>query len=138
MGMNNDKELIKDGIRTDGRKFDELRDIKIKAHVLNKADGSAFLEWGHNKIMAAVYGPRETFPKHIQDANKAIIKVRYNMATFSVDERIRPAPSRRDVELSKVISKALESVVLVQNYPKSSIDVFMKFFRRMRVRELPE
>ena len=123
MGMTNDKELIKDGIRTDGRKFDEIRDIKIEAHVLNKADGSAYLEWGNNKIMAAVYGPRETFPKHIQNPNKAIIRVRYNMATFSVDERIRPAPSRRDVELSKVISKALESVVLVQQFPKCSVNV---------------
>jgi len=123
MGMTNDKELIKDGIRTDGRKFDEIRDIKIEAHVLNKADGSAYLEWGNNKIMAAVYGPRETFPKHIQNPNKAIIRVRYNMATFSVDERIRPAPSMRDVELSKVISKALESVVLVQQFPKCSVNV---------------
>ena len=43
--------------RADGRSFDELRPIKIEAGVLNRADGSAYLELGGNKILAAVYGP---------------------------------------------------------------------------------
>ncbi|MEM3238087.1 MAG: exosome complex exonuclease Rrp41 [Thermoplasmata archaeon] len=126
-GMKTDIKLIdENGIRTDGRKFDELRPIKIEVGLLERADGSAYIEWGENKILAAVYGPREVFPKHLQDASKAIVRARYNMAAFSVDERKRPGPDRRSVELSMVISNALESVVLAEQFPRTSIDVFIE------------
>ena len=45
-------------IRKDGRKPNELRPITIEAGVLERADGSAYLEFGGNKILVAVYGPR--------------------------------------------------------------------------------
>lgn len=126
-GVKTDIKLIdENGIRNDGRKFDELRPIKIEVGVLERADGSAYIEWGENKILAAVYGPREVFPKHLQDAGKAIVRARYNMAAFSVDERKRPGPDRRSVELSMVISNALESVVLAEQFPRTSIDVFIE------------
>lgn len=126
-GMKTDIKLIdENGIRTDGRKFDELRSIKIEVGVLERANGSAYIEWGENKILAAVYGPREVFPKHLQDASKAIVRARYNMASFSVDERKRPGPDRRSVEISMVIANALESVVLAEQFPRTSIDVFIE------------
>ena len=53
------------GIRSDGRVIDELRDVKIEVGVINNADGSALIEFGKNKIIAAVYGPREVHPKHM-------------------------------------------------------------------------
>ncbi len=115
--------LIKDGIRMDGRKPDELRPIKIEAGVLYRADGSCYLEWGGNKIMAAVYGPREALPRHIQDPTKAIVNARYNMASFSVEERKRPGPDRRSTEISKVTSEALESVIFTELFPRTTIDV---------------
>src|SRR5438552_18187742 len=48
------------------------------------------------------------------------------MAPFSVDERKNPAPSRREMELSKVIRESLESVVLTDLYPRTTIDVFIE------------
>jgi len=66
-------KLIVDGRRLDGRKFDELRPIKIEAGVLKRADGSCYLEMGGNKVVAAVYGPREVHPKHLEDPSAAII-----------------------------------------------------------------
>ncbi|HEV2429589.1 MAG TPA: exosome complex exonuclease Rrp41, partial [Thermoplasmata archaeon] len=56
--------LTPDGRRIDGRRLDELRPMKITAGALHQADGSAFVEWGANKVMAAVYGPREVHPRH--------------------------------------------------------------------------
>jgi len=107
MGIKSDIRLIDDnGLRIDGRLPNQLRPIKMEVGVLDRADGSAYIEWGGNKIMAAVYGPREAYPKHVQEAEKAIIRARYSMAPFSVDERKRPGPDRRAVELSKVISEA--------------------------------
>jgi len=121
--MKSDIELFKDGKRLDGRKTDELRKIKIEMGVLHRAEGSCYLEWGDNKVIAAVYGPREAVPRHTQNPLRAIVNARYNMAAFSVDERKRPGPDRRSREISKVISEALENIILVEKYPRASIDV---------------
>lgn len=122
--MKSEVKLIdNDGKRLDGRKPDELRKIKIEAGILHRADGSCYLEWGGNKILAAVYGPREAIPRHTQDPLKAIVNARYNMAAFSVEDRKRPGPDRRSREISKVISEALEKIVLTENFPRATIDV---------------
>jgi exosome complex component RRP41 len=114
------------GLRIDGRRLDELRPIKLEVGVLDKADGSAYIEQGKNKILAAVYGPREAHPKHIAMPERAVIRCRYHMAPFSVDERKSPAPSRREMELSKVIRESLEPVVLTDLYPRTTIDLFIE------------
>jgi len=43
-----------------------------------------------------------------------------------VDERKSPAPSRREVELSLVLRKALEPSIFLEYYPKTIIDVFIQ------------
>ena len=67
-------------IREDGRKYNELRPIKIEAGVLERADGSAYLEVGGNKILVAVYGPRESYIRRLLEPNTGVIRCRYNMA----------------------------------------------------------
>ena len=121
--MKTDIKLIQDGKRLDNRRPDELRPIKIEAGVLHRAEGSCYLEWGGNKVIAAVYGPREAVPRHTQNPLRAIVNARYNMAAFSVDDRKRPGPDRRSREISKVISEALENIIIVERYPRASIDV---------------
>ena len=121
--MKSDVILFENGKRRDGRKPDELREIKIEAGVLHRAEGSCYLEWGSNKVIAAVYGPREAIPRHTQNPLRAIVNARYNMAAFSVDDRKRPGPDRRSREISKVISEALENVILLERFPRASIDV---------------
>jgi exosome complex component RRP41 len=118
--------LTPEGLRIDGRKLDELRPIRIVAGALTQADGSAFVEWGANKVMAAVYGPREVHPRHLQQNNKAIVQCRYNMAAFSVDERKRPGLDRRSQEISKVIAEAFESVIFAEEFPRTSIDIYIE------------
>lgn len=109
--------------RIDGRRFDELRPIKIEAGVLKRADGSCYIEWGKNKVYAAVYGPREVLPRHLERNDQAILRCRYNMAPFSVEERKRPGPDRRAVEIGKVMQGALEPAILMHYYPKSMIEI---------------
>ena len=121
--MKSEIKLFENGKRIDGRKPDELRSISIKAGVLHRAEGSCYLEWGGNKVMVAVYGPKEAIPRHTQNPLRAIVNARYNMAAFSVDDRKRPGPDRRSREISKVISEALENVILVEKFPRASIDV---------------
>jgi len=114
------------GLRTDQRKPDEIRPMKIKIGVLSRANGSCYLEWGANKVIAAVYGPREAHPRRMQLANKAVIRYRYNMQSFSVEDRARPGPSRRSSEISKVSREAFEPVIFSDAYPKAAIDIFVE------------
>ena len=125
--MPKDVKLVnKKGIRTDGRKLDELRPSKLEVGVLHNADGSAYIEQGKNKILAAIYGPREVHPRHLALPDRAILRCRYHMAPFSVEERKSPAPSRREVELSKVIREALEPAIFLEKFPRTSIDLFIE------------
>ncbi len=114
------------GLRVDGRRVDELRPIKLEVGLLDKANGSAYIEQGKNKILAGVFGPREAHPKHIALADRAVIKCRYHMAPFSVDERKSPAPSRRELELSKVIRESLEPAIMSEYFPRATIDIFIE------------
>lgn len=53
-------ELLSDqGFRIDGRKSNELRRIQCRLGVFSQADGSAYIEQGNTKVLAAVYGPHE-------------------------------------------------------------------------------
>lgn len=126
MSQKIEKLVDKKGLRLDGRKPDELRPIKIEVGVLSNADGSAYIEQGKNKILAAVYGPRELHPKHLALPDRMVLRCRYHMAPFSVQERKSPAPSRREIELSKVIREAIEPAVFVEYYPRTAVDVFVE------------
>ncbi len=128
--LTNRPELLKDGKRLDGRAFNELRPIKIEAGILKNADGSAYLEWGNNKVLAAIYGPKEAVPKHFADPAKAIIKCRYSMAPFSgLSDHGRSGPNRRATEISKVTKEVFENVVLLNEFPGGEIDIFIEILQ---------
>lgn len=122
--MKKEEELLKDGKRLDGRGKEDLREVKIEAGTLKRADGSAYLEWGGNKVIAAVYGPRECYPRHERNPYKARLNYNYRLAPFSVDDRKSPKPSRRATEISKVSREALEETLFLQYFPNTTIDVY--------------
>jgi len=126
MSEKSERLIDKKGLRLDGRRPEELRDTKIEVGVLSNADGSAYIQQGKNKILAAVYGPKEMHPKHLARSDRTVLRCRYHMAPFSVQERKSPAPSRRDVEISKVIREALEPSIFLEYYPRTGIDVFVE------------
>ncbi|NWF87163.1 exosome complex exonuclease Rrp41 [Candidatus Bathyarchaeota archaeon] len=126
MSQKTEKLIDKKGLRLDGRKPDELRPIKMEVGILSNAEGSAYIEQGKNKILAAVFGPKEMHPKHLALPDRMVIRCRYHMAPFSVQERKSPSPSRREIELSKVIRESLEPTVFMEYYPRTGIDVFIE------------
>ncbi len=113
--------------RIDGRKLDELRPIEAKAGVIPNADGSALFKIGNTVAYAAVYGPRELFPKHLQDPKKGIIRCHYSMMPFSGSgERIRPGANRRAQEISMVMTAALQQVVDLSAFPNAVVDIYVE------------
>jgi exosome complex component RRP41 len=118
--------MIKNGIRIDGRRFDDMRPIEAAAGVLEKADGSAMFRMGNTVAIVGVFGPRKVFPKHQEEAERAILRTRYNMAPFATTERGRPGPNRRSQEISLVTRQALMPVLLLDEFPKTAIDVHIE------------
>ncbi len=95
--------------------------------MINNAEGSALVAYGNTVILAAVYGPREVPQKHLELPDKAILRVRYHMTPFSTSEgRKSPTPSRREIEISKVIRTALEPAVILERFPRTAIDVYIE------------
>ena len=112
--------------RNDGRKFEEPREIKAEVGVVKNATGSAKFQIGETIAVAAVYGPRNLYPKFLQNPEKGVLRCTYNMFSFSVDERIRPGPSRRSREISLVTQRALAPAVNLSVFPNAVVDVFVE------------
>ena len=85
--------------------------------------------FGDTVAIAAVYGPKKMHPQHSQNPEKGTLRCNYNMMSFSVNDRIRPGPSRRSQEISKVTEWALEPVVMLDNYPNMVIDVHIQILQ---------
>ncbi len=115
--------------RFDGRKIEELREISAKVGIVPNADGSALWAQGDTIAIAAVYGPKTLNPKHQQNPEKGVLRVHYNMLSFSVGERIRPGVSRRSQEISKVTEWALSPVVMLEELPGTVIDVHINILQ---------
>ncbi len=109
--------------RQDGRKLDEMREITAKVGIIPNADGSAMFSFGKTIAIAAVYGPRLLHPQHMQNPQSAVLRVNYDLLSFSVSERKKPGPSRRSQEISKVTEWALVPAVELKDFPNTVIDV---------------
>jgi exosome complex component RRP41 len=113
--------------RLDGRKVNELRPMEAKTKVIPNAEGSASFKSGKTWAIAAVYGPREIYPRFLANPKKGLLRCHYSMMPFSGSgERIRPGSSRRAQEIAMVMTKALEPVVDLSQFPNSVVDVFVE------------
>jgi len=113
--------------RLDGRKANELRKIEAKAGVISTADGSAWFKIGNTEAFAAVHGPRDLYPKFLQDPLKGVLRCHYNMMPFSGQgDRVRPGSNRRAKEISMVMEKALLPVLDLSEFPNAVVDVFIE------------
>ena len=114
--------------RLDKRRLDETRPIEAEVGIIKRADGSARFKIGDTIALASVFGPRNLYPKFMQNPQKGILRINYNMMPFSGHgERVRPGGSRRSKEISMVIEKALLPVLDLNEFPNAVVDVFIEF-----------
>ena len=109
--------------RKNNRATHEPRPITAKVGVVPNADGSALFAFGDTVAIAAVYGPRQLHPQHMQNPATGILRCNYDLLSFSVHDRKRPGPSRRSQELSKMTQWALEPALDLKDFPNTVVDV---------------
>lgn len=121
------------GSRDDGRTdWDEIRPIFLRGSVLSSASGSGYFEAGPTKVFCAVHGPRATpgsvtlstslaceirwadFARPNKSGSSSGDRRRHQAETFATDE---------ERELGAFLSRALSASVILDRYPKSTIDV---------------
>ena len=113
--------------RLNDRGFEDMRQIEAKVGIIKRADGSAYFKIGNTFAYAAVYGPRNLYPRFLQNPQKGILRCNYNMMPFSSSGgRVRPGGSRRSKEISMVTGKALSPVLNLNEYPNSVVDVYIE------------
>ncbi|EPZ36373.1 ribosomal protein S5 domain 2-like protein [Rozella allomycis CSF55] len=94
--------------------------------VFQQADGSCYLEQGNTKLLACVYGPREVEKRHQLQHDKAIITTEISMSTFTKTDRRKARVDKRLMEMSIFIKQTMESVVKIQLFPRSQIDIYIQ------------
>lgn len=71
--MQNYDILAMAGLRIDGRRPDDIRNMKHNFGLVKSADGSAYLEQGLNKVLALVHGPQEPKKKSNDQSDGKVI-----------------------------------------------------------------
>jgi len=101
--------------RHDGRKNDEIRDIKITRKYISHADGSVFIEMGNTRIVCTAT-IEEKVPPFLRGKGKGWITAEYDMIPGSTPRRIiRPQASGRingrTHEIQRLIGRSLRAAV---------------------------
>ena len=101
--------------RHDGRKNDEIRDIKITRKYISHADGSVFIEMGKTRIVCTAT-VEEKVPPFLRGKGKGWITAEYDMIPGSTPRRIiRPQASGRingrTHEIQRLIGRSLRAAV---------------------------
>ena len=108
-------QIFNDGIRSDGRKLNEIRDITVDAGVLPATHGSALFTRGETQSLGVVTLSTGTDAQIIDDVegdSKRHFYLHYNFPPFSVGEVRRfIGPGRREIGHGKLAENALRAVI---------------------------
>lgn len=101
-------------MRANNRAFDELRPVKIQADYLDYADGSAYLEIGKTRLVAAAT-IEEKAPPFLKGMGTGWVTAEYSMLPRSTEkrsprERNQGRISGRTQEIQRLIGRALRAV----------------------------
>lgn len=109
------RTIFEDGIRADGRKLDEIREISIELDVLPSTHGSAVFTRGQTQSLGVVtLGAGDNFQlvESLYGEEQKRFMLHYNFPPFSTGEvkRLGP-PARREIGHGNLAERALKAVV---------------------------
>lgn len=111
--------------RTDNRKSDQMRPVKIHRNYLKYAEGSALIEVGDTKVICTAT-IEEKVPPHLKDKNKGWVTAEYSMLPRSTHSRIARESAKgkiggRTHEIQRLIGRVLRSVVDLEKLGERTI-----------------
>lgn len=99
------KKIVEEDIRTDNRKFDEFRPIKIETDVIKTAEGSARVMLGNSHVLVGVkMSVGEPYPD-IPD--EGVLIVNTELSPIAAPEFDPGPPSEKAIEISRVIDRGI-------------------------------
>jgi ribonuclease PH len=102
-------------MRTDNRRFDQMRPVEIETGYLKTAEGSALISVGHTRVLCAA-SIEDGVPQFLRGSGKGWVTAEYAMlprATLKRTPRevIKGRPSGRTHEIQRLIGRSLRAVV---------------------------
>ena len=100
-------------VRTDGRAFNELREVRITPGYLPYAEGSVLIEMGHTRIVCSA-SIDERVPPFLRNSGQGWITAEYSMLPRATQQRKprevgRGGPSGRTHEIQRLIGRSLRA-----------------------------
>jgi ribonuclease PH len=114
-------------MRTDQRRADELRPVKITTNYLLTAEGSALIEVGHTRVLCAA-SIEDSVPAFLRNSGRGWVTAEYAMLPRATSERNtrevnKGKPSGRTHEIQRLIGRSLRSIVDMQALGERTIMV---------------
>jgi ribonuclease PH len=113
--------------RSSGRKFDELRPIRITNNYLKNAAGSVLVEFGNTKVICTAYLEDKTAP-FLKNTGKGWLTAEYSMLPMSTQTRTVRESSRgrlggRTHEIQRLIGRSLRAVTKLTDFGEKTVYV---------------
>jgi len=112
-------------MRTDGRKPNELRALKITPSYIKTADGSVLIEMGDTRVICTAK-LEERVPPFLRNSGKGWITAEYGMLPGSSQQRIGRESSRGKVggrthEIQRLIGRSLRAIADLKSLGERTI-----------------
>ncbi|MGB9700439.1 MAG: ribonuclease PH [Thermodesulfobacteriota bacterium] len=112
-------------MRSDGRKYLQMRPVKITRSFLKHAEGSALIELGETKVICAA-SVEEDVPRFLKETNQGWITAEYAMIpratlTRTARESALGRVGGRTHEIQRLIGRSLRAVVDLTSFGKRTI-----------------
>ncbi|MDR2196077.1 MAG: ribonuclease PH [Gallionellaceae bacterium] len=114
-------------MRSNQRRPDQLRDIRITRHYTKHAEGSVLIECGDTKVICTA-SVEERVPPHKKGSGEGWVTAEYGMLPRSTGERMgreaaRGKQSGRTQEIQRLIGRSLRAVVDLKKLGERTIQL---------------
>ena len=113
--------------RPSGRRFDQLRGVRITRGYTKHAEGSVLVEFGDTKVLCNA-SVAESVPRFLKGTGKGWVTAEYGMLPRSTDSRMRREAASgkqggRTIEIQRLIGRSLRAVVDLEKLGECQITV---------------
>ncbi len=107
--------ILNEGVRTDGRKVDEIRPISCEVGLLSRTHGSALFTRGETQALAVTTlgtsSDEQMFDTIDGEKSFSSFMLHYNFPPYSVGETGRLSTGRREIGHGHLAQRALEAII---------------------------